>query len=464
MSSELIIRGASVMTPSGAADCDVAIAEGKIAALLPRGEGEARQVVVASGLTLLPGAIDIHCHVRAPAFPQRGTVESETRAAAAGGITTLFEMPITTPCCNSAERVLARRDHFAGRAHVNFGLYAAPRDTTRSYLQAIRDAGTIAFKVFTTAMPEGRSDEFDGLCHPGEADQLTTLTAIAATGLPVVVHAESADLLAHYERASAGLDRALASTHTAARPALCEAAAVARLLTLNIEAQAKLHIAHVTSAATVDILRRFAGTSDFSAETCPHYLLRTSQDVARVGVAGKINPPVREAADQDALWSAIADGTIRHVTTDHAAFTRAEKEAAMHDFIAAPAGTPGLEVLLPCVLDAVASGRMDLSKAVDLVSGNAASRFDLPAKGRIAVGADADLVLVDLAGTTRIDAARLFTQGREVAQLYDGLELRGKIVSTIVGGAMVFDRGAIQGEPRGRYVTPVSSAAREAAA
>ena len=459
MTAGTIIRHASVLTPDGVAEHDVAIADGRIVALLARGDGDAALVIDATDLTLIPGAIDIHCHVRAPAFSERGTVESETRAAAAGGVTTLFEMPITRPCCNSAERVALRREHFAQYALVNFGLYAAPGDLSERGLQQMRDEGVIAFKIFTTAAPAGRDDEFEGLCYPEESQQLEVLTALARTGLPVVVHAESADLLARAEAAARKLDPALATTHNAARPAICEAIAVAKLLTMNIEARARLHIAHVSSALTVDVLRRFAGTSDFSAETCPHYLLRTVDDVQRVGVFGKVNPPVRERLDQVALWSAIADGTIRHVTTDHAAFTLNEKQSAARDFFAAPPGVPGLEVLLPMMLDATIQGRITLAQMTDLISSNAAQRFGLaPAKGSIVVGADADLVLVDLAATTEITAAALFTEARAVAALYDGARFQGRVVTTLVGGRVVYDHGVVIGDAvTGRFVSSAAA-------
>ena len=192
--------------------------------------------------------------------------------------------------------------------------------------------GAIAFKIFTTPAPPGRDDEFGGLAFPDEADQWRALQLAAGTGLPLVVHAESAALLAHFEAAAASLDPADAATHGLSRPAVCEAVAVAKLLAMNITAGAKLHIAHVTSAETVAVLRAFAGTSDFTAESCPQYLFTTEADVARAGVNGKVNPPIRHAADQDALWQAIADGVITHVTTDHAPFSRAEKAAAEGDF------------------------------------------------------------------------------------------------------------------------------------
>ncbi|SEQ40735.1 dihydropyrimidinase/allantoinase [Devosia sp. YR412] len=462
-SYDSVIRGAKVLTPEGLLDLDVGIAGGRIAALLPRGEGNATITIDGSGQHLLPGAIDIHFHVRAPAFPERGTVESETRAAAAGGVTTLFEMPISKPCCNSAERVEIRRAHFAEHAFINFGLYAAPGDLTDTSVEAMRAAGIVAFKIFTTVAPEGRDDEFFGLSFPDEGDQLRALKAAAKTGLPIVVHAESAQIIAAGEADLVGRDLADADTHLDARPAMAEAVAVAKLLTMNIAARAKLHIAHVTSALTVDVLRRFAGTSDFSAETCPHYLFRTHDDVRKAGVFAKINPPVRNQSDQDALWQAIADGIITHVTTDHAAFSFADKQASIANWLNAPPGTPGSEILLPSMLDAVAQGKVTLEQAMALLSGNAADRFSLAGKGRIAVGADADLVLVDMAGTTEITPQTLFTHARDVAQLYYGARFACRVTQTLVAGRTVFDGGIVGEAGWGRYTSP-STTTRAASA
>ncbi|MDV3251095.1 dihydroorotase family protein [Devosia sp. BK] len=451
---DTIIRNADVLTETGITKIDVAIWGEKIAALLPAGAGEASAIIDGAGQTLLPGVIDIHFHIRAPAYPDRGTVESETKAAAAGGITTLFEMPISKPCCNSAERVEMRKAHFAEHARINFGIFGAPGDLTPEAVSAMADAGAIAFKIFTTEAPAGRDDEFFGLSFPDEADQMRALKAVAETGIPLVVHAESAQMIALSEAAARSLDLANPDTHLAARPAICEAVAVAKLLTMNIEAGAKLHIAHVTSALTVDILRRFAGTSDFSAETCPHYLFRTHDDVRKAGVFAKINPPVRLQADQDALWSALADGTIQHVTTDHAAFSHAEKLASAKDFLRAPPGSPGSEILLPSMLDAVAKGRISLDRAMALLSANAAARFGLTNKGRIAVGADADLILVDPIGVTEITKESLHTFARDVAHLYYGAKFSGRVTRTLVGGKTVFDGEVVGQAGDGHFVAP----------
>ncbi|KKB80878.1 dihydroorotase [Devosia soli] len=451
---DTIIRNADVLTNSGLKTIDVAIAGGKIAALLPTGTGEAIGTIDGAGQTLLPGVIDIHFHIRAPAYPDRGTVESETKAAAAGGITTLFEMPISKPCCNSAERIEMRKAHFAEHARINFGIFGAPGDLTPEAVGGMANAGAIAFKIFTTEAPPGRDDEFFGLSFPDEGDQMRALKAVAAAGIPIVVHAESAQLIAMFETAAQSLDLANADTHLAARPALCEAVAVAKLLTMNMEARAKLHIAHVTSALTVDVLRRYKGTSDFSAETCPHYLFRTHDDVRKAGVFAKINPPVRLQADQDALWSALADGTIEHVTTDHAAFSHAEKLASAKDFLRAPPGSPGSEILLPSMLDAVAKGRISLDKAMALLSSNAAERFGLASKGRIEVGADADMILVDFDGTTEISRDNLHTFARDVAHLYYGAKFSGRVTRTIVGGKTVFDGEVVGKAGDGHFVAP----------
>ena len=340
MSVDLAITGGALVTPDGLRNGTLLVKGGAILGIAAVDDiVDASQTIDATGQHILPGLIDIHCHIRAPAYPQRGTVSSETRACAAGGITTVFEMPITNPCCNTPEQVAIRREHFAASAHVDFGLYGAPLTLTEGAVDALADSGIIAFKIFTTPAPPGREVEFAGLAWPSEADQFRALQLIARTGLPVVVHAESADILA----AAPQLDPTDARSHGLSRPPLAEALAAAKLLTLNITAQAKLHIAHVTSAATVDILRRFSGTSDFTAETCPHYLRYTESDVARVGVAAKINPPIRHAADREALWQAIADGIITQVTTDHAGFSAAEKAAHADNFLTAPPGHPGTE-------------------------------------------------------------------------------------------------------------------------
>ena len=454
------IVGGNVLLPDGLARVDLGIADGRVAGIYAPGAApDATETLYADGKTVLPGIVDIHFHVRAPAYPERGTVQSETRAAAAGGVTTIFEMPISKPCCSTPEELARRRDHFAEKAVVDFALYAAPGDLTEASRDRMRDLGCIAWKIFTTEAPPGRGDEFDGLAFPDEADQLRALTLLAPTGLPVVVHAESAALLRHFAQQAEALDPADAATHNLSRPAICESVAVAKLLTMNMSAEAQLHIAHVTSAETVAVIRAMQGSSGFTAETCPQYLFTTEADVARAGIYAKVNPPIRFQSDQDALWQAIADGIIAFVTTDHAPFSKAEKQAAEGNFPGAPPGSPGIEIILPAMLDAVAKGRLTLKQAHDLICANGAKRYGLyPWKGALLPGSAADLALVDLGGETVISKDTLHTHAREVAHLYEGRRFRGKVCQTLLAGRTVFKDGDVTGQPgQGRYVTPASA-------
>ncbi|MBY4891213.1 dihydroorotase family protein [Rhodobacteraceae bacterium N5(2021)] len=454
---DTLIMGGEVLLPDGLARVDLGLKDGKVAGVYAPGSApEAEATIDAKGKTVLPGIVDIHFHVRAPAYPERGTVLSETRAAAAGGVTTLFEMPISKPCCSTPEELARRRDHFAENAVIDFALYAAPGDLTEASRDKMMAIGCIAWKIFTTPSPAGRADEFEGLAFPDEADQLRALTLLADTGLPIVVHAESAQLLAHFEEAAKALDPSDAATHNKSRPAICESVAVAKLLTMNMTAQAKLHIAHVTNAQTVAVLRAFKGTSDFTAETCPQYLFTTEDDVAKAGIYAKVNPPIRFQSDQDALWEAIADGTINYVTTDHAPFAKAEKQAAEGNFPAAPPGVPGIEFIVPAMLDAVAQGKLTLQHAHDLMCANGAKRYGLyPSKGALLPGSAADVTIADLAGETTFSPETLHTHAREVAHLFYGRRLRGRVTQTILAGNTVFQDGTVTGSQRaGAYVTP----------
>lgn len=454
---DTLISGGDVLLPDGLHRLDLGLKDGVVAGVyLPRTAPEATKTIDAYGKTVLPGIVDIHFHVRAPAYPERGTVLSETRAAAAGGVTTMFEMPISKPCCSTPQELSRRRAHFNENAVIDFALYAAPGDLTDSTRDKMIELGCIAFKIFTTPPPAGRTDEFEGLAFPEEADQLRALYLLAKTGRPLVVHAESASLLAHYEKTAQSLDPSDASTHGKSRPDICESVAVAKLLAMNIKAQAKLHIAHVSSAQTVKVLRSFLGTSDFTAETCPQYLFTTEKDVARAGIYAKVNPPIRHQADQDALWQAISDGIINYVTTDHAPFSKEEKKAAEGNFPAAPPGVPGVEFILPSMLDAVARGRLSLKHVHDLISANGARRFGLyPFKGALLPGSAADVTIVDLTGETVISAKTLHTHAREVAHLYEGRHLRGAVTQTILKGNTIFLNGAVTGsQGGGEFVNP----------
>ncbi|UCH27465.1 MAG: dihydroorotase family protein [Trueperaceae bacterium] len=454
-----LIRDGTVLTPDGPRALDVALAGGRIAGLFaPGAEVESVETIDARDRFVLPGAIDIHFHVRAPAYPERGTVASETRAAAAGGVTTVFEMPISKPCCATPEVFRSRRDLFAAEAYVDFALYGAPGTLRQNDVFGMVQEGAIGFKIFMTEAPKGRDDEFIGLCLPDEGSLLEALELVAQTGLVTAVHAESSPLLKHLSEKLIATGRNDPATHGESRPPVVEALAIAKLLTLNETVGAPVHIAHVTSRHALAALSSFAAAGmDVTGETCPQYLFFTQEALERHGSYAKINPPLRTEDDQEALWEALRDGTLLSVTTDHSPFTVDEKEKARTDIWAAPPGAPGVEELVPGMLHAAATGRLSLERAVDLLSTNGAKRFGLyPKKGAGLVGADADLIIADLEATTTIRKAELFTMARECDYLYDGMTFQGKVERTILGGRTVFVDGEVTGEPGwGSFVRPL---------
>jgi len=460
----LIING-DVVTETGIRQVDIGINNGQISALLARGAGSsAKEVIDAAGALVIPGAIDIHFHCRAPAYPQRGDFATETRAAAAGGVTTIFEMPISKPCCATGDIFRSRKALGEADSYINFALYGAPGLLDRNEIADMTNEGAIGFKIFMTGAPAGRNDEFEGLCLPYVPELYQAMKLVAETGLVCAVHAENNQLLEWHTAQMMAAKRNDVAAHGESRPPHVEALAVATLLTLNQTAGMKLHIAHMTSKETLDVFRQFkqAGAKA-SAETCPQYLFFTEADMERVGPYAKINPPLRKPEDVAALWGGIDDGTLMAVTTDHSPFTVEEKERARTDIWRTPPGAPGVEELVLGMMDAALKGRLSIEKAVQLISTNGAKRFGIyPQKGAIAVGTDADIVIYDPQVTTTIDTNKLFSKAKDCDKLYEGMTFQGKVNRTIVNGTTVFVDGEVIGKRGGgKFVRPDASRVQE---
>lgn len=465
MKYDTLIKNGRAVTPQGIQPLDIAIKDGKIAALLTRGTGaEAVEVIDAQDKLVLPGAVDIHFHCRAPGYPERGDFASETRAAAAGGVTTLFEMPISKPCCATGDVFRMRKALGEENVYVNFGLYAAPGLLDPAEIEDMVNEGAIGFKIFTTSPPAGRDDEFEGLCLPDVRDMYRAMQLVKDTGLVLAVHAENESLINWHTKLLKDAGRNDVMAHGPSRPPVVEATAVAELLTLNEAVGARLHIVHMTSRAAVDVLRRYqAAGVNATGETCPQYLFFTEEDMKRAGPYAKINPPLRTADDQAALWDALADGTLSAVTTDHSPFTVEEKERAKTDIWMTPPGANGIEELVLGMMDAALKGRLSIEDAVNLIATNGAKLFGIyPQKGAIMVDADADLVIYDTERNTTIHQDMLFSKAKACDKLYEGMTFRGRIERTLVNGHTVFDDGEIKGEPGwGKFVRPLGTPAAE---
>lgn len=458
MIADLVVRGGTLVTPDGERRGAVVVAGGRIAAVV--GEDavpEARETIDATGLHVLPGLIDTHVHLRDPGKIEREDWLTGTRAAAAGGVTTVLEMPIAIPPVHSAAILRDRAAHVQPRSLVDFALYAGASGDNLEDLEPLAAAGAVAFKTFRTTPVPGREAEFVGICCPDAGRMLEVMTRTARTGLLHVVHAEDQQILQATEARARATGRHDGLVHALARPEVAETASVAQCIALAEATGARLQIAHLSSAAA---LRLIAQAKDaglrVTAETCPHYLMFTEDALAQWGPFAKCNPPLRSRETQDRLWEAVRAGLIDVLGTDHSPFLIEEKAPFVDNIWGAPPGMPGLEQYLPLMLTAVSRARLTLPQFVRLSSENPARLFGLwPRKGRLAAGADADLVLVDTRAEWVHDHRTLQTKARGTALMYDGVRLRGRPVRTIVRGRTVMADGVVTGEPGwGRWITP----------
>jgi|TARA_B110000438_G_scaffold111593_1_gene109495 dihydroorotase (multifunctional complex type) len=439
---DLIIKGGKIFYDNKLQFNNIVINRGKIIAIQKNIQlFKSDRIIDAKNKIVIPGIIDIHFHVRAPSFPERGTVESETRAAAKGGITTLFEMPISDPCMSDAKVLLARKKHFSSRAIINFAFIPAIGNFNNSNLQGLIKNGAIAFKVFTIAPPPNRKSEFNGLCYTKDQEILNALAHAKKSNLVTIFHAEDQTLLDYFKKNENKFQKSNPKVHNATRPAIVEAMAITKILNLNSIVKTKVHIAHVTSELSLDIISFFQNKGqDVTAETCPHYLFKTEKDVLNVGPFGKINPPIRGESDQKQLWKALKNNILSIVASDHASFSYKEKIKGKKNFLNAPPGAPSGELMLPLMLNAVSEKKITFKKMIQLMVINPAKRFNIfPKKGIIKKGSDADLVILDMNEVWSVNKNNLVSKGNKCAHLYYGDKIKGNIKTTIVNGKIAYD-------------------------
>ena len=447
---DLAIVNGDVWMSTGFSKVDLGIDQGRLVTVTEAGKiPGAVRTIDATGLFVLPGVIDSHFHCRAPANPEREDFASGTRGAAAGGVTAIIEMPIAIPPTTDGPSLNVRREHAERDSYVDFGFYSSSATLDRERLRSSVEAGAIGFKAFLQDVPAGREDEFDGLCIHRNYDIMHALELVGETGLLAAFHSEDFDTLTYLDAKLHRDGRTDGAAHGESRPDFVEAIAIATLIFLSEATGTHLHLPHVSSRRSVELIRAAKRRGALvTAETCPQYLSFDSDRLRDLGPYAKCNPPFKTQDDIDALWDGLADGTIDTIASDHSPFTVAEKEAAWSDIWAAPPGFPGVESLAPFVISAGLSGRIPLETAIATITSNPADIFQLtPMKGRIRPGADADFTLYDPNAETIVDISRWQSRARGTAKIWDGLTFTGKVVSTIVRGQVVYDNGEIVGEP-----------------
>jgi len=428
MTFDLLLTGGTVVGELGRETADIAIIGERIAAIgAPGTLGQAREHVDVSGLFLLPGAIDVHVHFREPGYTHKEDWATGTAAAAMGGVTTVFEMPNTHPPTRSADD-LRHKQGCAAKACVDFGLYGLLAEDNIDEVPGLVAAGANAFKCFM-------GNTFGDLPAPSTGAMLEGFEIIARAGLRISLHAETASIMAWRQArlVAAGLNSPL--HHIAARPEVVAIEAVSRAAVLAEWTGARVHVLHISSAGELRPLAEAKARGvDITGETCPCYLFLDTSDYDRLGSVIRVNPPVREAKDAAAIRDALASGVVDMIATDHAPHTPEEKRNAV--IWNADCGFPGVETQMPLMLSEVAAGRMTLEHYARIASGNPARAFGLwPHKGRLAVGALADIVVVDMQRAETIAAERLHSRGKVTP--FEGRKTLGAPVHTLVRGRFV---------------------------
>jgi allantoinase len=447
-SVELAVKGNLVLPKHLMVNGIIGVVGGRIVGFYDdRWAPSCEHLLDASGKYVLPGAIDAHVHCFSAV--QEGFVHT-TRSAAAGGVTTVIDMPYDAgnPVMSS-ERLLAKRELLEREAVVDVALLATIKKTGGlGEIGGMAEAGACGFKMSLFETDPNRFPRIP------DDELLEAFHLIRETGLAVGVHAENDEIVRRAIDKQRCAGNSQPAAHTASRPRVAESEAVLRAMELAREADARLHIHHATFPRIFELVRWYRDQGlEVTAETCTHYLILTEDDLLTSGARTKVNPPLRSAADQAGLWDYCANGMVDMVTSDHAPWSADRKGHA--DIFDNASGMPGVETLLHLVYSAgVSTGRISIHDLARLLAQNPARLTGLyPQKGELRIGADADLVVLDPAVEWVLNESD--QQSTAGWSPYHGQTVRGRISNTLVRGKMVYDGQQVIAEPGyGRFVRP----------
>ncbi len=430
---DLLIRRGSVVNHDGIGVRDIGVRNGRIAALGDLAAADAGEIVDAAGLTVLPGVIDTQVHFREPGAEHKEDLESGSLAAVMGGVTAVFEMPNTNPLTTSAAALEDKLERAKGRMHCDHAFWVGGTAENSSDIPELeRLPGAAGIKVFM-------GSSTGSLLVPDDAGVRAILQKARRRA---AFHSEDEYRLTDRFRMRVAGDP---SSHPVWRDAEVALSSTRRLVSIARERGALIHVLHVS---TQDEMRFLADHKDIaSVEVTPHHLTFSAEDYLRLGTLLQMNPPIRDASHREGVWAGVADGTADILGSDHAPHTLEEKAKP---YPQSPSGMPGVQTLVPVMLDHVAKGRLSLLRFMDMTSAGPARLFGIAGKGRIAVGYDADFTLVDLKRTATIEDS--WSASRAGWTPYRGMQVTGWPVGTIVRGERVMSDGELLSGGEGRPV------------
>lgn len=440
MAYDTAIRGGTIVTAEESYEGTVVIDDGIIAGILDsEASVDADQIVDATGKHVLPGGVDPHVHMMDPGDTEREDFQTGTAAAAAGGITTVGEHHRTDPTVLTADILTDKRDYLSDKARVDFGLLAGGHPDNIDEVSDLETVGTLAYKSFTC--------DVHGVPALQSADMHKLFAEVASVGGISMIHPEDELMLNANEERIREQGRTDGSLIPEWRSKDAEQVAVSTTLQIAKQTGVPFWFAHLSHPELVDQVNHAKDQGvEVYAETCPHYLYLTREDVERDAPYTTFTPPAREEADREEMWNRLANGEIDMVNADHAPATKEQKAQGEDNVFEAPFGIPGVETVLPLLLNGVNQGKVSLARIVDVFSTKPAKILDLyPQKGAIQPGSDADLVIVDMS------KERTLRDEEVVAKCgwtpFDGLTIQGVPESTFVRGEPVVRDSEVVGEP-----------------
>ena len=440
-----VIRSERVVTPEGVAPRSVHLRDGVITAVrgyedLPSGANvyDARKSVV------MPGLVDTHVHINEPGRTEWEGFETATRAAAAGGVTTLIDMPLNSiPATTTVAALEAKRKAARGKCWVNVGFWGGVVPGNAGELRALHRAGVFGFKCFL--VPSG-VPEFE---HVTEKDLRAALPKLAKIGLPLLFHAELPGPIERRLNQIGRADPKRYGTFLFSRPPSAEYEAITLIIRLCREFGVRVHIVHLSNAKALGVLRRARKEGlPISVETCPHFLFFSSREVPRGATEFKCAPPIREKDNRDRLWYGLRKGTIEMIVSDHSPCLPEMKRLGAGDFLRAWGGISSLQLGLSAVWEKSIGRKFSLMRLLHCMTTGPARLAGLEdRKGAIAAGYDADIVVWNSDKRFRVTPATL--HHRHKLTPYRGKFVRGLVEATFLRGDLIYDRGKFLGAPRG---------------